>query len=239
VNDVCVRLGKVDVFAGIQRFEGHASVFNLPDANGDRGPNYRDLFPVPPPAGSVPDCAEAGVLGVLPGIMGSIKALEVIKVITGVGEPLSGRLFLLDGASFQTRTVTIKPRSMAQVVPDDGTGSACMANGRGTDAVRHVSPVDLKRWMDDGVKVSLIDVREPYESELASIGGELIPLRDVLEHAPRMARDERIVFYCRSGGRSAEAIRRLQDVHGLENLFNLHGGILAWSKDVDPGVPLY
>ncbi len=247
VNDACVLLGKVNVYASIYRFEGQASVFNQPDAQGVRGPNYRDLFPAPPPPGLVPSCAEGGVLGVLPGILGSLQALETIKVITGVGETLSGRLFLFDAASFQTRTVKLqrdprnplngeRPTQQALIDYEQFCGLGTPVSER---AVKEITVADLKRMMDNGADFQLIDVREPHEYAIAHIGGELMPLGAIMDHAGRISRDRQVVVHCKGGVRSAKAIRQLEDAFGLEDLHNLKGGILAWSREVDDTVPVY
>ena len=237
VNDACVLLGKINVYASVFQFEGQVAVFNHPDAGGERGPNYRDLYPAPPPPGLVPDCAEGGVLGVLPGIIGSMQASEVIKVITGVGEPLSGRLFLFDALHFDTRIFKIKRR-------DDNP-----LNGKNPsitqpidyevfcglkDAERPVREITVREWADwqaRGEAFQLIDVREPHEYEAVNLGAQLIPLATVSARAGDISRDVKVVVHCRSGVRSAKAIRELEDKFGFDNLYNLKGGILAYLEE--------
>ena len=226
VNDACVLTGKVNVYASIFRFEGQVSVFNFPEKDGERGPNYRDLFPEPPPPGMVPSCAEGGVLGVLPGIIGSLQANEVIKVITGVGEPLSGRLFLFDAASFTTRTLQVGKRPDTRIEKLINYEEFCgmVPNA----AVKTISVSELRNWQAVTKEVQLIDVRELHEYEVFNIGGELIPLSQIESAVSRIATDRPVVIYCQSGKRSAQAIERLQALQPFDNLLNLEGGIIAW-----------
>lgn len=241
VNDACVLGGKVNVYASIFRFEGQVSVFNYQYADGSRGPNYRDLFPAPPPPGLVPNCSEGGVLGVLPGIIGSLQASEVIKVLTGVGDPLAGRLFLFDAASFTTRTLNIR-KDPAQTIDRLINYEQFCGLGTGqADAppLKEITPQELKNLIDAGSDFQLIDVREPYEFEIANLRGELYPLSSVSAHAPRIARDKMVVVHCKGGVRSAKAIRELEDNFGFDNLYNLKGGIIAYAREVDTHIPVY
>ncbi len=250
VNDACVILGKVNVYASIFRFEGQASVFNYLLPDGSRGPNYRDLFPAPPPPGLVPSCAEGGVLGVLPGILGSLQANEVIKVITGVGETLSGRLFLFDAASFTTRTLRIAkdpanetPTQLIDYeqfcgIPQQVAIDEALSQS-GQNGVRELSVQQLSELMKNNADFELIDVREPYEYDIVNIHGKLIPKGVIKEHVDEINRQKQVVVYCRSGKRSADVIRDLQDKYGFENLYNLKGGILAWAKEIDQSLPVY
>ncbi len=234
VNDACVLLGKPNVYASIFQFEGQVSVFNYRHPDGELGPNYRDLYPTPPPPGLVPSCAEGGVLGVLPGIIGSMQACEVIKVITGVGEPLSGRLFLFDALAFETRIFRIKRRddnpltgktpTITQLIDYEQFCGVKVAER----PVREITSEELLRWQASGRAFQLIDVREPHEYEATNIGAELIPLATVSEQAHRLSRELPVVVHCRSGARSAKAIRELEDRFGFDNLYNLKGGILAY-----------
>jgi adenylyltransferase/sulfurtransferase len=240
-------LDKPNVHGSIFQFEGQVSVFNYVDEDGNRGPNYRDLFPEPPPPGLVPDCAEAGVLGVLPGIIGCLQASEVIKIIAGIGEPLAGRLFLFDALSFSTRTVAIKKNKDNPLTGENRTitelidyEAFCGLRGDALeDEVPEITVQEFKGLLTRGEDVQLIDVREPHEYDIAQIGGELIPLKTILDNADRIRRDTKVVVHCRSGKRSATAIRRLRQAFGFDNLYNLKGGILAWSVEVDKTVPQY
>jgi adenylyltransferase/sulfurtransferase len=248
VNDTCVLEDKVNVYASIFRFEGQASVFNELLADGTRGPNYRDLFPSPPPPGLVPSCAEGGVIGVLPGILGSIQALEVLKVISGVGDTLSGRLFLFDATAFSTRILKIRKNKNNPLNGENPTQTELInydqfcGIGVPSEQLREVEEItvlDYDQWRKDGREHVLIDVREPYEYGIAEMGGTLIPLATVLESTDRIPKDIPVVVQCRSGSRSATAIRELEDTHGYTNLINLKGGILEWQEAVQPMLARY
>lgn len=240
VNDACVLAGKVNVYASIFQFEGQVSVFNYPGADGERGPNYRDMFPEPPPPGLVPNCAEGGVLGVLPGIIGSMQASEVIKVLTGVGEPLAGRLFLFDAASFTTRILKVGKSPATKITELINYEQFCgLESPAEQRPVKEITVQELYELQVQGADFQLIDVREPHEFATANLEGELIPLGSVSGAAHRISKDKKVVIHCRSGVRSAKAIRELEDQFGFENLYNLKGGILAWSKEIDSSVPAY
>lgn len=250
VNDACVILGKPNVYASIFRFEGQVSVFNYTFSDGSKGPNYRDLFPAPPPPGLVPSCAEGGVLGVLPGIIGSLQANEVIKVITGIGEPLAGRLFLFDALAFETRMLKInkgenslkieklvdyeqfcgiEPRSKSQV---------SRTKNQETD-VKEITVQELHTFQSNGSDFQLIDVREPYEHEICNLNGELIPLGEIEDSADKIASDKKVIIHCRSGKRSADAIKILESKYQFKNLYNLKGGILAYADEIDNSLAKY
>lgn len=249
VNDACVLLGKTNVYASIFRFEGQVSVFNYTDDGGNTGPNYRDLFPVPPPPGLVPSCAEGGVIGVLPGIIGSLQASEVIKVLTGVGDPLSGRLFLFDALTFETRTLKVRRDPENPLNGENPTQKElidyqqfCGIGGEAAGEERPVKEVTVDELFDmqtRGERIQVIDVREPYEYEIANIGGVLIPLKTVSEKVDLIESDKKVVIHCRSGVRSAKAIRELENKFGFKNLYNLKGGILAWADKIDNEMAKY
>ena len=245
VNDACILTGKPNVYASIFQFEGQVSVFNYRDAKGLTGPNYRDLYPTPPPPGLVPSCAEGGVLGVLPGIIGSMQASEVIKVITGVGETLSGRFFIFDALNFETRTFKISKRKDNPISGSNPTIKELIDYEQfcGMKAVekpiKEISVKDLYDWQVKGEKFQVIDVREPHEYDIVNIGGELIPLADVAANADKIDRDKKVVLHCKMGGRSAKAIRELEEKFGFENLYNLKGGILAYIDEVKPELTKY
>jgi len=239
-NDACVLAGKVNVYASIFRFEGQVSVFNYLNKKGERGPNYRDLFPKPPPPGMVPSCAEGGVLGVLPGIIGSMQANEVIKIITGIGEPLAGRLFLFDAASFITRILKVKKKPDTNITELINYEQFCgIVPKQQTDMVKEITVQELKQWQEDQKDFQLIDVRKPYEWDIANLEAELIVLGTLPDNVEKVKKDIPVVVHCRSGARSANAIRFLQEQHGYTNLYNLKGGILAWAKDIDPTMATY
>ena len=247
VNDACVLAGKPNVYGSIFRFEGQASVFGLPD-----GPCYRCLYPEPPPPGLVPSCAEGGVLGVLPGIVGSIQANETIKLLLGGGEVLKGRLLLFDAWRMTFRELKLRRdpacpacgtnRTITKLIDYEafcGLGAATPADAAAS-ANGGITAKELKRRIDAGQDVQIIDVREPHEYAFARIPNtKLIPLGEVVARVGELDPTREAIVHCRSGVRSAKAIRELRD-HGYPGaLANLEGGILAWSKDVDPSVPTY
>jgi adenylyltransferase/sulfurtransferase len=235
VNDACVLAGKTNVYASIFQFEGQVSVFNYTNSKGETGPNYRDLYPAPPPPGLVPSCAEGGVLGVLPGIIGSMQASEVIKVVTGTGEPLSGRLFIFDALQFETRIFKIRRRSDNPLNGDNPTIRQLIdyeffCGLKEQKPVREITVEELLNWQSSGEQFQLIDVREQAEYESANIGALLIPLPTVSDNQDRIARDRKVVFHCKSGARSARAIRELEEKFGFNNLYNLKGGITEYLR---------
>jgi adenylyltransferase/sulfurtransferase len=245
VNDACVLLGKPNIYASIFQFEGQVSVFNYRYANGDLGPNYRDLYPTPPPPGLVPSCAEGGVLGVLPGIIGSLQALEVIKVITGVGEPLAGRFYIFDALNFESRTFNISRRDDNPLNGKNPTITQLIDYEQfcGVKAVekpvKEITPKELYELQVKGEPFQLIDVREPHEYDIVNIGAELIPLAAIVENANKISKEQKVIVHCKVGGRSAKAIRELEEKFGFNNLYNLKGGILAYIDEVQPELTKY
>jgi sulfur-carrier protein adenylyltransferase/sulfurtransferase len=244
VNDACVLLGKPNVYGSIFRFEGQASVFGYPG-----GPCYRCLYPEPPPPGLVPSCAEGGVLGVLPGIVGSIQAAETLKLIIGKGEPLVGRLLLFDALSMRFRELKLRKNPECPVCGAHPTvtklidyAEFCGVRGEEAPApvskVPEITPRELKARLDRGDDLFILDVREPHEYQICNIGGYLIPLGDLSRRVSELDSSREIVAHCRSGKRSAEASDFLRQA-GFRKVLNLKGGILAWSDEVDPSVPKY
>jgi adenylyltransferase/sulfurtransferase len=243
-NDACVLLGKPNVYGSIFRFEGQASLFSTGD-----GPCYRCLYPDPPPPGMVPSCAEGGVLGVLPGLVGTIQATEAIKFILGVGDSLAGRLLLIDALTMQFRTVHVKrdpgcpacgTRTITGLIDYDefcGTHGGEMWGGK--DPLEEITPVELDQRLKSGADFDLVDVREAGEWDVAHLPtARLIPLGQLAAAIPTLDPSREIVVMCRSGRRSADAVRRLQEA-GFKRVKNLAGGILRWSEDVDPALPTY
>ena len=251
VNDACVLLGKTNIYASIFQFEGQVSVFNYSNESGETGPNYRDLFPTPPPPGMIPSCAEGGVLGVLPGIIGSIQALEVIKVASGVGDPLSGRLLLFDALAFTTHMLKIRKDKNNPLTGENPTQTElidyvefCGAphiekEPEISDSIKEISVLEFEKMKQDGKAFQLIDVREIYEYEIVNIGGELIPQNQVSNQADNISKDKLVIIHCRSGVRSAKVIKKLESDYGFDNLYNLKGGILAYAEEVDPSLSVY
>jgi len=246
VNDASVLLGKPNVYASIFQFEGQVSVFNYRDSHGRLGPNYRDLYPTPPPPGLVPSCAEGGVLGVLPGIIGSLQALEVIKVITGVGETLAGRFYIFDALNFESRTFTIRAREDNPLNGKNPTITTlidyeqfCGMRAVEEKSLKEITAKELYDLQVKGEPFQLIDVREPHEYDIVNIGAELIPLATVADNSGRIDRDRKVIVHCKMGGRSAKAIRELEEKFGFTNLYNLKGGILAYIDEVQPQLTKY
>ncbi len=246
VNDACVLAGKPNVYASIFRFEGQASVFGT-----KKGPCYRCLYPEPPPPGMVPSCAEGGVLGILPGLLGTIQATEVIKLILGAGEPLVGRLLLVDALAMSFRELRLHKNpactvcgthpSIAKLVdyeqfcglPSESAVPTVVVNG-----ISQMQPEDLKRRLDAGENLFVLDVREPHEFAIAQIGGHLIPLNDLPWRVRELDAEREIAVHCKSGVRSQRAAEFLMQ-SGFKNVHNVAGGINAWSEKVDPKVPKY
>ncbi|HKO04681.1 MAG TPA: molybdopterin-synthase adenylyltransferase MoeB [Candidatus Acidoferrales bacterium] len=243
VNDACVLSGRVNVYGSIFRFEGQASVFGYPG-----GPCYRCLYPEPPPPGLVPSCAEGGVLGVLPGIVGSIQAMETIKLILDKGETLVGRLLLFDALQMRFREVKLRKNPDCPVCGSHPTVTKlidyqefCGIRGEeaaSTVSVPEITPRELKVRLDRGDELFILDVREPHEFQICHLGGHLIPLGDLPRRVNELDSSREIVAHCRSGKRSADAVAFLRQA-GFRKIWNLKGGILAWSDEVDPKVPKY
>jgi adenylyltransferase/sulfurtransferase len=243
VNDACVLLGKPNVYGSIFRFEGQSSIFAT-----ESGPCYRCLYPEPPPPGLVPSCAEGGVLGILPGVVGLIQATEVVKLILGQGTTLEGRLMLYDALNMKFRELKLRrnpecPSGKCSVVQGlidyqqfcgvpEAPAAPSVASG-------DIEPRDVKSMIDSGEDFILVDVREPHEHQIASIPqATLIPLGQLPNRLGELPRQARIVCHCKSGMRSAKAVDLLKQ-NGFARVSNMKGGILAWSDTVDPRVPKY
>jgi molybdopterin/thiamine biosynthesis adenylyltransferase/rhodanese-related sulfurtransferase len=244
VNDACLLLGKPNVYGSIFRFEGQATVFGYPG-----GPCYRCLYPEPPPPGLVPSCAEGGVLGVLPGIIGSIQAMETIKLILGTGDSLVGRLLLFDALAMRFRELKLKRnpecplcglhRTLTKLIDYE---EFCGIRGEEapamTDGIPEITPKEMKARVDRGDDLFILDVREPHEYQICNLNGKLIPLGELPRRVAELDSSREMIVHCRSGKRSADAIRFLQTA-GFKKLLNLKGGVLAWSDQVDPSMPKY
>ena len=243
VNDACVLTGKPNVYASIFRFEGQASVFATRE-----GPCYRCLYPEPPPPGLVPSCAEGGVLGILPGLLGVIQATETVKLILGKGDALIGRLLLVDALSMRFRELKLRKNPDCPACGKNPTVKKLIdyqefCGIRGEEApvtagVPEITPVELKRRLDAGDDLFILDVREPHEYQICHLNGHLIPLGDLPQRVHELDSSREIVAHCRSGVRSAKAVDFLRQA-GFRKVHNLKGGILAWSDQVDPSVPKY
>ncbi|MGB9406109.1 MAG: molybdopterin-synthase adenylyltransferase MoeB [Terracidiphilus sp.] len=246
VNDACVLLGKPNVYGSIFRFEGQASVFAT-----EQGPCYRCLYPEPPPPGLVPSCAEGGVLGILPGLVGVIQATEVIKLILGKGDPLIGRLLLVDALTMRFRELKLRKNPECPVCGQNPTVTELIdyqhfcgivpetpEEKNVKNGIPQLTVKELKRRIDAGEDVYILDVREPYEYRIAHLGGKLIPQTDVPNRLDEIDRDREIIVQCRSGVRSQRIAEFLKQ-QGYPRVANLAGGILAWSDEIDPKVQKY
>jgi sulfur-carrier protein adenylyltransferase/sulfurtransferase len=247
VNDACVLLGKPNVYGSIFRFDGQASVFFPP-----HGPCYRCLYPEPPPPDLVPNCAEGGVLGILPGFIGVVQATETVKLLLGVGRPLIGRLMLYDALDMSIREMKVRKSPKCPICGPDPTITGlidyqefCGVRGVETPepassgASAEITPVELKRRIDGGESPFILDVRNPEEIAICRIAGStVIPLPTLADRLGELDPGVPMVVHCKSGARSAKAIKLLQE-RGFHRLTNLTGGILAWIKDVDPSLPAY
>jgi adenylyltransferase/sulfurtransferase len=246
VNDACVLLGKPNVYGSIFRFEGQASVFATKE-----GPCYRCLYPEPPPPGLVPSCAEGGVLGILPGLIGVIQATETIKLILGKGDPLIGRLLLVDALQMRFRELKLRKNPQCPVCGAHptvtrlidyqqfcGIAPAEKEESAVKNGIPQISVKELKQRMDAGEDLFLLDVREPFEYQIANLGGKLIPQNEVPRRLEEIDRNREIIVQCRSGGRSQRVAEFLRQ-SGYPKVANLAGGILAWSDQIDPSVRKY
>jgi adenylyltransferase/sulfurtransferase len=246
VNDACVLLDKPNVYGSIFRFEGQATVFNY-----EGGPNYRDLYPEPPPPGMVPSCAEGGVLGILPGIIGVIQATETVKIIIGQGNTLSGRLMLYNALDMKFRELKLRPNPIRPVIEKlidyeefCGIPQAQAAEAKQQMEIQEMTVKELKALLDSGAKdFVLLDVRNPHEYEIAKIPGSvLVPLPDIengdgVAKVQELVNGHRLIAHCKMGGRSAKALAILKEA-GIVGT-NVKGGINAWSQEVDASVPQY
>ncbi|MGI4830554.1 MAG: ThiF family adenylyltransferase, partial [Janthinobacterium lividum] len=260
VNDACVLTGKPNAYGSIFRFEGQASVFAT-----EEGPCYRCLYPEPPPPGLVPSCAEGGVLGILPGLVGVIQATEVIKLILGIGEPLIGRLLLVDALGMQFRTLKLRKNpacpmcgtheitelidydQFCGIAPPTSTGPLEVSSHGSVDAsanlvegIPQISVDQLKGELDAGRKPFILDVRESHEYAIVNLGAPLIPVGQVGQRLNELPtnKDEEIVVHCKTGGRSQKAAQEIRAA-GYTNVKNLTGGITAWADKIDPSLPKY
>jgi adenylyltransferase/sulfurtransferase len=245
VNDVCVLLKKPNVYGSIFRFDGQASVFWPP-----HGPCYRCLYPEPPPPGEVPSCAEGGVLGILPGLVGCIQATEAVKLILGKGEPLIGRLVLYDALSMKFREFKVRRNPKCPMCGDHPTikqlidyDQFCGIRGQEAPApaaaAGDISVEELKKLLDQKANIFILDVRNPPEYDICKLpGSKLLPLPELPQRLGELDRNREMVVHCKSGMRSAKAIQFLRE-QGFQKLRNLKGGILAWAEKIDPGMPKY
>lgn len=248
MNDACVLQQKPLIYGSILRYEGQVAVFNFKKSDGLFSSNYRDLFPQPPTAGSVQNCEQAGVIGVLPGMIGTMQANEVIKIITGVGEPLQDKLLLLDAQTMEVRIMHLHNQQAGKNVKglidyEDFCGISekkgkYLAKVKNT-VMKEITVQELKELKDSNADFQLIDVREPHEYDICNLGGELIPMAEIPSSVDKISRDKKVIVHCRSGKRSGEMVLWLEKNEGFTNLFNLKGGVQAWAKEIDPEMPIY
>ncbi len=260
VNDACVILGKPNAYGSIFRFEGQASVFGT-----EQGPCYRCLYPEPPPPGLVPSCAEGGVLGILPGLVGVIQATETIKLILGIGDPLIGRLLLVDALGMSFRTLKLRKNpdcpvcgtnptvtelidydQFCGIAPPSSVGplevarDKAVANASIVEGIPQITVEQLKQKLDNKENIFVLDVREPHEYPIANLGAPLIPVGSIESRINEIAahKNDEVIIHCRSGARSQKAALALKAA-GFTNVSNLTGGILAWAEKIDPTMPKY
>ena len=244
VNDACVLTGKPNVYGSIFRFEGQASVFGVPG-----GPCYRCLYPEPPPPGLVPSCAEGGVLGILPGMVGTIQATEVIKLLLNIGRPMVGRLLLFDALELSFREVRLRPDPGCPICGEHPTIDKLIdyeqfcgvgqVEEEEEEEVVEVTVTQLQQELEAGLDLVVLDVRNPYEIDICRLEGSVvIPLPVLMNRVDELDPEKEMVVHCRSGVRSATAIRQLQG-RGFSKMRNLKGGILAWAQEIDPSMPTY
>lgn len=235
LNDACVLLDKPLVYGSVFRYEGQVGVFNY-----KRGANYRDFYPTPPDAGQVPNCEEGGVLGVLTGIIGSLQANEAIKIITGLGEPLAGKVLIFDSTTLESTFVKIPDRKSRDAIKTlINYDEFCNTTSKPKSAMKEITVQELKEMMDAKADFQLIDVREPHEFDICNLNGELIPQGEIPHSVERVSKVKKVVIHCRSGARSGNMVQWLEKNHGFTNLYNLKGGVLAWAKEIDTSMPTY
>lgn len=235
LNDACVLSGKPYVYGAIHRFEGQVAVFNLRKNSA----NYRDLYPAPPAPGSVPNCEEEGVLGILPGLIGSLQAAEVLKIVTGSGAVLDSVLLMVDAWENDMQKMKVKPRGTREKITQLIDYEAFCGLSPRQQNVNEITVGELSEWMKNGVDFQLIDVREPYEYNIVHMNGELMPMSALPEYVDLIDRHRKVVLHCHHGSRSASVIRALESRYGFENLYNLKGGIHAWAVEIDKSLPTY
>lgn len=236
LNDACVLINTPLVYGSIFRYEGQVAVFNY-----QGGVTYRDFYPQPPAPDSVPNCEEGGVLGVLPGLIGTLQANEVLKIISGYAEPLSGQILLFDTTTLEAIKIKVPDRNSRESIKRliDYDEFCNLTDPVKKPLMKEVTVQELKEMMDKNAEFQLIDVREPHEYEICNLGGELIPQGELPQVVSRISKDKQVILQCRSGARSGNMVQWLEKNHGFTNLYNLKGGILAWSREIDPTVPTY
>lgn len=249
LNDACVLQDKPLVYGAILRFEGQVAVFNCRRQDSTFSANYRDLFPEPPAPDQVPNCAEAGVLGVLPGMIGAMQANEALKLIAHYGTPLADRLLILDAETMQQTLIKINNQHARDKITElinydlfcgkSPEKSKSLSENHNPTGMKEITVQELKELKESGADFQLIDVREPHEYDICNLGGQLIPMSDIPNNVDKIDKEKQVIVHCRSGKRSADTILWLERNHKFENLTNLKGGVLAWANEIDPDMPTY
>lgn len=245
INDYCVLNNKSNVHGSILKFSGQVSVFNGLLEDGSRGPNYRDIYPNPPKPEDVQTCSDVGVVGALTGIIGSMQAIEVVKLITGIGNPLIGKILGYDSLSHSTQTIKFEKDDENPISGTHPTikelidyDQFCGLKAE-NKSMKSVTVQELKAMQDANEDFQLIDVREPHENEICTLNALLIPMGEIQERFAEITKDKKVVVHCRSGARSGNVIQFLEQQHGYDNLYNLQGGILAWATEIDTSLEAY
>ena len=238
INDACVILEKTLIYGALYKFEGQVTVFNAPLEN-RRSANYRDLYPTPPTSDIAPNCNDAGVMGVLPGVIGSLQTNEAIKIICNIGEPLIEKLLLFDLLSVRSTSIKFSASNKPITTLINYEKFCNIDTTNKNNAMKEVTVQELKTIMDSGEPYQLIDVREQHEVDIADMGGELIPMGEVMNNVDKFSKDKKVIVHCRSGARSGNVIMALEQQFGFDNLYNLKGGILAWADEIDTSLTKY
>jgi len=233
INDAALLLDIPLVYGSIYRFEGQVTVFNHMDQEGNRGPELRDLYPQPPDAGFIPDCSTAGVLGVLPGVIGSIQAVEAIKIAAGIGNVLNGKLLVMDLLTMDTQMISFSKPHQGRKINHAAVKERLRNYRDENDNIQEISASELHRLIHSSEMINLIDVRTPQEHKRFNIGGKHIPLKEIESQSGEIDPDKKTVVYCQSGQRSADAIRKLREFMESDLLYNREGGVEAWRKLVE------
>lgn len=246
INDACYRLGIPFIYGSIYRYDGQVAVFNVLMEDGSRSTNYRDVFPTPPPPNAIPDCNDGGVIGPLPGIVGSIQAFQALQYLLTGRCSLVNTLLTIDAATMDFRHIRVKvleANPLYQREPEDTPlidyDAFCKQTSILNQPMKSVNVKQLKLMLDAGEDIQVIDVREPYEYDIVNIGAILMPMSQIGNYVDEILKDKPVIVHCRSGKRSGDIIQWLESEYGYDNLYNLEGGILAWADEIDPSLSKY
>ncbi|MCB0655290.1 MAG: ThiF family adenylyltransferase [Saprospiraceae bacterium] len=246
INDACYKVGIPFIYGSIYRFDGQVSALNVPLEDGTRSSNYRDIFPIPPAANAIPDCNEGGVIGPLPGLIGTIQAIQVLQYLLSGNCSLTNTLLMVEGLTMDFRKIKIKIlhenplyHQEPELTPLIDYEAFCSSTSTLNQPMKSVTVIQLKKMLDAGEDIQVIDVREPYEYDIVNIGALLMPMSQIGHFIDDISRDKPVIVHCRSGKRSGDIIDWLESQHDFDNLYNLEGGILAWADEIDPSLPKY